>query len=393
MREYASPIDRAARRIAALGAALLFVAAAVHAQTSCVGVGEWAIPGGKRATASEILSRVSRETIVLIGEAHDNAEHHRWELQMLAELHALHPKMAIGFEMFPRRVQGALDRWVAGELTEEAFLKESDWQEVWGADTPQYLPLFHFARMNRIPMIALNVEREFVRSVGEKGFAAVPAEKREGVSQPAPPSEAYVARLFRAYSEHPERGKAPSRDDPAFRRFVEAQQVWDRAMAEALVDAATRLQGALVTGVMGASHISYGYGVPHQLQSLGAKHVASLLPWDANADCSRLASGYATAVFGVTKPPPAPPRQLLGITVDTVPEGVKVLTVASGSIAEAAGLRAGDVLFEVAGTAVKAAGEVRAIVFAMQPGTWLPLKAKRQNEVVDLTAKFPPAKK
>jgi hypothetical protein len=37
-------------------------------------------------------------------------------LQTLAALHVQRPKIVIGFEMFPRRLQPILDQWVAGAL-------------------------------------------------------------------------------------------------------------------------------------------------------------------------------------------------------------------------------------------------------------------------------------
>lgn len=382
-----------------LAAAAMFAAAAILAATpardgqACAPVGQWSVPGGGRIAAPEILGRAAKAQVVLLGESHDNADHHRWELQTVAALAALRPKLVLGFEMFPRRVQGALDRWVAGELSEEEFLKTADWSRVWGYESAFYLPLFHFARLNRIPMVALNVERDFVRMVGSKGLAAVPPEKREGISAPAPAGEAYLERLFATYTQHPEKQEpAPARTDPGFRNFVEAQLVWDRAMAQALADAAARNPDALVVGVMGSKHIAHGDGVPHQLQGLGIKHIASLLPWDTGADCGEFSAGLATAVFGMpaAQAAPAPPR--LGIFVETVPDGVKVSSVAAGSIAEITGLRAGDVLIEVAGTAVKTTEETRAIVGRTAPGTWLPLKAKRAGEMVELTAKFPAKK-
>ncbi len=63
-----------------------------------------------------------------------------------------------------------------------------------------------------------------------------------------------------------------------------------------------------------------------------------------------------------------------------------------GSVAEAAGLRAEDVLIEAAGTAVKTTEELKAIVVRMAPGTWLPLRAMRKGGLIELTAKFPPIK-
>jgi len=380
----------------ALAAAAVLAAAPARAHEGCAPEGIWTVPGSGRIAAQEILARAASAQVALLGESHDNADHHRWELHTAAALHALRPKLVLGFEMFPRRVQAALDRWVAGELTEEEFLKASDWSQVWGYDAAFYLPLFHFARLNRIPMIALNVERELVRAVGAKGLAAVPPQQREGVSDPAEPGEAYLARLFEAYAQHPEKkASAPARSDPEFRRFVEAQLVWDRAMAQALAAAAARDPDALVVGVMGARHIAHGGGVPHQLESLEIKRVVSLLPWDHEAGCDDFSAGLASAVYGVPYVPPAPsaaPPPLLGIQIETIPEGIRVSAVSPGSIAEATGLQAEDVLTEAAGVAVKTTGDLKAIVVRMAPGTWLPLKARRKGEPIELTAKFPAKK-
>ena len=381
-----------------LAAAMLAMAFALPAcaHELCAPPSVWTVPGAGRIEAPEILARAAGAQVVLLGETHDSADHHRWELQTVAALAGLHPKMVLGFEMFPRRVQPALDRWVAGELSEAQFLKASDWSQVWGYDPAFYLPLFHFARLNHVPMLALNVEHSFSHAVGAKGLAAVPTQQREGVSDPAPASEAYLARLFDTYSHHPEKGTStPARTDPAFQHFVEAQLVWDRAMAQALADAAARNPDALVVGIMGSQHVAHGDGVPHQLASLGVKRVVSLLAWSADADCSDFSADLANAVFGLPaepSAPAAPPRPLLGIQIEAVPAGIRVVAVSPGSIAEASGLQAEDVLTQAAGTAVKTTEELRAIVTRMAPGTWLPLTALRKGTPIGLTAKFPPAK-
>ena len=193
-----------------------------HTQTACVPAGEWTVPGGARVEAGEVLASAARSSVVLLGESHDAADHHRWQLQTIAALAAQRPKIVLGFEMFPRRVQGALDRWVAGELSEEEFLRASEWSKSWGFEAAYYLPLFHFARINRIPMLALNVDREFVRAVRDGGFESVAPEKREGVSPAAPASEAYVEWLFTVFSQHGGKGHAAGRNEPAFRGFVAA---------------------------------------------------------------------------------------------------------------------------------------------------------------------------
>ena len=132
---------------------------------NCAPAGSWTVPGKGEISVTDVIAAAAKRSVVLLGEMHDNTEHHRWQLQTLAALHAEHPDMVIGFEMFPRRVQKALDQWVAGDLTESQFLAASDWNAVWSTDARLYLPLFHFARMNRVPMVALNIDTRLRRSV------------------------------------------------------------------------------------------------------------------------------------------------------------------------------------------------------------------------------------
>src|SRR5262245_30501982 len=155
--------------------------------TGCVPAGHWVVPAtrGER-TASEVLAGAARSRFVLLGELHDRADHLRWQLQTVAALDAWRP-VVLGFEMFPRRTQAVLDRWVAGEMDDGTLLRESDWRRVWGFPASLYLPLFEFARLNRVPMRGVNVDRALVTWVGREGWAAVPASEREGMSDPAPP--------------------------------------------------------------------------------------------------------------------------------------------------------------------------------------------------------------
>ena len=154
------------------------------------------------------MAALARRPVVLLGEQHDNAEHHRWQLQMLAALHAHNPDMIVGFEMFPRRVQPALDRWIAGAHDVQKFLKEADWEKVWGYDPYLYMPLFHFARQNRLTMIALNIDRALLARVGREGWTAIPADQRGGLSDPAVASDPYMNYLAGVFANGHRRGGA-----------------------------------------------------------------------------------------------------------------------------------------------------------------------------------------
>ena len=359
----------------------------------CASVGSWTVPGGEKISSTEVISNAINQSIVLLGEAHANMEHHRWQLQMLASLHTRHPNMVIGFEMFPRRVQKALDKWVAGSLTVAEFLDAADWKHGWSIDAKAYLPLFHFARMNKIPMVALNIDSQLRKEISLNGFDSLTEDRFEGVTRPAEPSDAYLEYLMPIYKKHNRNAKnkdETSDDGLGFERFVRGQQVWDRVMAQALYSAWNRPGRPLVVGIMGAGHIRHGYGVPHQLMDLGIENIAMLLPWENNKACEQLVTGIADAVFGIASyvTPHFPRRQRLGIRFEMVQKGARILQIEKGSVAETAGLIDEDIIIEVAGLEVRQIDDVIAAVQRQAPGTWLPLKIYRGNEIIDIIAKF-----
>ncbi len=390
-----------ARRVvfgALLAASLIDATAA--ASSACLESGGWYALDGARPRAREapaLLADVARHDVVLLGESHDDADHHRWQLQTLAALYALHPRMVIGFEAFPRRVQPVLDRWVAGKLSETEFLAQSDWDKVWRFPASLYLPLFHFARINRIPMRALNVERDLTQAIAREGWDAVSKAKKEGISRPAPASAAYRAELLEVFQQHRREEKSPpaKADDRDFLNFVDSQLTWDRAMAEGLAGALRESRGEapLVVGILGAGHVRQGFGVPRQLRDLGVARIATLLPVDAQEDCGELVTGFADAVFAMPEFPedrPPPPR--LGVQLEQAADGVRVLDVTRGKLGEASGLRKGDLIVSLAGSAAKDVGAVVAAVRAAPEGSWLPLEVKREGRTLELLIKFPPAK-
>lgn len=370
----------------------------------CLVPGAWVRPDGaapQRVEGTGLIAAMAQRAVVLLGEQHDDMDHHRWQLQTLAALHAQRPHLVIGFEMFPRRVQPVLDRWVAGELTEAEFLQQAEWGKVWSMPAELYLPLFHFARLNRIPMLALNIDAELTRRIADKGWDGVPEGEREGVGRPAAALPAYEDFLFEIHSQHAQmrmhgKDKArPARGDAAFRNFVESQLAWDRAMAEAMVAGRARHAAAdgslpLVVGIMGNGHVRHGHGVAHQLAALGEPSVGQLMPVEAATPCAELPAGLADAVFAVPalrQPPPPPPR--LGVGLEDAEGGIRIAELTAGSLAERTGLRRGDLITEAAGAPVKRSGQLIGLIRRQPAGTWLPLQVMREGKAVEVVVRFP----
>jgi len=382
---------------------LALAAESAPPSVSCIAAGTWYSPDKSAPlSTSSVLNNVKGLDAILLGETHIIADHHRWQVQIAAQIFSQSPGMVLGFEAFPRRVQPILDQWVAGDLSEAAFLKSSEWDTVWRYDANLYLPLFHFARLNHIPMLALNVDRSLIHKVSKVGWAGVPQAERLGLSDPSPPSAEYIDMLGQYYSQHDNgkgqhngRPKRPGLNDPHFSNFVDVQLTWDRAMAEAI---ATTLKGKntrQMVAVIGRGHLDYGYGVPHQLAALGIHNVAVLEPWDTRRPCSDLRSAQgskiATAVFGLAlfNDAPVTAKPKLGVMIDTAQDGVHVSGILKESVAESSGLLKNDIITMAGGHPLKTTGDLIAIVQAMVPGTWLPLTIQRKEATMEMIARFP----
>ncbi|MFN3389628.1 MAG: ChaN family lipoprotein, partial [Allosphingosinicella sp.] len=231
-------------RVASL-AALLFLAAPAAA---CPPPGQWIDEAGQPVPERRALARLAEAPVILLGERHGTPAHHRWQAEVVAALARRGP-VVIGLEQLPPEAQPALDRLVAGAINLGAFRAESRWDELWGHDLEAYRPLFEVARARAIPMVALNIDRAFVRRVGRAGYAAAAADGAAPVGRPAPAPAAYAETLAASFRQH-----ALAAGPEALARFIEAQTVWDRAMAEAIVRARIANPRARFVAITGWGH-------------------------------------------------------------------------------------------------------------------------------------------
>src|SRR5208283_716241 len=136
------------------------------------------ISNGEVITFLKMIEEIRHSNIILVGEVHDNTEHHAAQLQVIKSLESLSANAAIGLEMLTSDGQNELNRWLAGKMEDEAFIKI--YLDYWSLSWQYYRDIFLYAKKHRIPMIGLNVSHEITQKVSQNGFASLtPGERRQ----------------------------------------------------------------------------------------------------------------------------------------------------------------------------------------------------------------------
>jgi uncharacterized iron-regulated protein len=220
-------------------------------------------------SARAAVEALRSNRIVLVGEFHNNADHHRAQLKVIEALHAAGHKVAVGLEMFRSDSQAALDQWVSGQIDEGRF--ESIYLDNWNYDWTLYRPIFTAAKSLNIPLVGLNVSRKITSQVAYHGFESLSEAQRgdlEGITCDVTP--AYRDFIQRAYGAH-------GHGNMQFERFCEAQLVWDTAMAKRAVDYVRKHTDTILVILAGSGH-ARKLGIPTQIEKLGSEPYAVVLP-------------------------------------------------------------------------------------------------------------------
>ncbi len=209
---------------------------------------------GRPIEWSALVDSLAGADIVFLGEQHDDSSTHRLELAVLEGLAARGRDVTLALEMFERDVQPLVNRYLAGEVSEEEFRAGS---RPWPNYQTDYRPLMEFARQHGWPVVASNVPRPLASAVGREGLSMIDtlsaAQRGWVAADLSCPDDAYRRKFFDAMAGMGGHGGADSAAAIAMlQRFYQAQCVKDETMAEAV--AAAFAPGRIVVHVNGAFH-------------------------------------------------------------------------------------------------------------------------------------------
>ncbi|WP_448682942.1 ChaN family lipoprotein [Pseudomonas nicosulfuronedens] len=208
---------------------------------------------GEQLSPTQLLDRLAAAPRVIVGEQHDNPDHHALELWLARALVDRRPSGSVLLEMLNPDQQSAVVAAQAAAAKGDApndLIGALRWQPGW--DWSQYGPLVIWLVKQPTPLLAANLDRSEIMDI----YRSKP-QLQGPASTAAPVRDALLQDIRDSHC-----GLLPDSQLPA---MLAVQQQRDRRLAERLKAAP---EPALL--IAGGFHARRDLGVPLHLQDLGA---------------------------------------------------------------------------------------------------------------------------
>jgi uncharacterized iron-regulated protein len=219
----------------------------------------WDVRRGVWVDEPALRAELSRARFVLLGERHDNPDHHLLQAEVVRALTGSGREPVLAFEMLDVEQQSAVDAALARAPGDpDALAQAVAWDQSGWPDWSLYRPIFAVGLERGLRIVGANLPSAQVKQLVLRGPEALPPETfaRLGLEVPLPED---TARAMRAEMLESHCGQLPeSMLDP----MVLAQRARDAQMADRLLTTASPDGAILITG---AGHARTDRGVPAQL--------------------------------------------------------------------------------------------------------------------------------
>ncbi len=328
----------------------------------------------------KIVRYISGDRVIYVSEQHDKVGHHKAQLEIIKLLHRRGVKLGVGMEMFQRPYQKALDRYIAGEIDERTFLRESEYFKRWGFDYHLYRPIISYCRENNIPVVALNLRKEISKKIARVGLDALTDEERSALpSHMDMSNRQYREHLHSIFNQH----TASMLGN--FDYFFQAQISWDETMAESVSSWLTAHPDSSMVVIAGAGHIDYAFGIPSRVARRMPGIEYSIIINDPGEDMVPEAGDFF--LFPPDEEQEGSPK--LGVSLTDDNNTLKVKGVMPGSPAARGGVKAGDVIVQFDGHPIRDINDLKTELFFKKLGETARLRVLRDGREIEIeTGKF-----
>lgn len=212
------------------------------------------------ASPEELRTAVAKARFVVLGETHDNPDHHRLQAQLLKAIVRAGRRPVVAFEMLDLTQQQALAEFLEGESDDAAALGPAvGWADTGWPAWSMYAPIAEVALANDLKIVAANLPADKVKAVAVKGYDALEPGRVEalGLHKPWPESRRETLRQV-LYVGH-----CKLVPKSALTGMMHAQRARNAIMAERMIATAGSGGAVLITG---AGHARQDFGVPLNLR-------------------------------------------------------------------------------------------------------------------------------
>ncbi len=217
----------------------------------------WSTATKKPMDEAQLEEAIAGADLVLLGEQHDNPDHHRLQARLIGSLVAKGTKPAIVFEMLTADERDALGAFMARPDRKAAdFGKALTWTERGWPDWKIYQPIMAEVLKDGLTVRVGDLGKAAQRAVGRQGLGALPKEFRTRSAVDTPLGEAREDGLLTLLEEShcrlvPKEGLRP---------MLGVQRARDAHLADALLAADAEAGSAVL--VSGSGHARKDWAVP-----------------------------------------------------------------------------------------------------------------------------------
>lgn len=247
----------------------------------------WDVKNSAVISSKNLLTELERADYLLLGEKHDNPDHHALQLLVTDAILQSNKLFALSLEMMDSTIQSKLDIIADQDFDSLDDLKSYlEWDSD-GWDWDFYSPLIQLAVNASVPIYAGNISTETMRGV----YAA---------PEPSPLQEIVGTKVMDQLLSDIDASHCGLLPESQFPPMVAVQQARDSAMANSLPQPQLNRLSVLIAGNY---HVRQDLGVPNYLPAtelaLGRDKIVSLAFMEVSEQLT-LAHDYVESTAGVS---------------------------------------------------------------------------------------------
>ncbi|MGE5217544.1 MAG: ChaN family lipoprotein [Chloroflexota bacterium] len=220
----------------------------------------WNVSAARFIDRQSLVERLARTDIILLGERHDNPDHHMLQAEVLRSLVAVGRRPTVGFEMLGLDDARAIADHLAAAPNDAAGLGTAvHWNQRGWPDWAMYQPIAEAALQAKLRIVPTNLPLATARKMTREGLAALGPGMTHELGLDRPPPEPVFERMAADIRD----AHCGYASEQSVKAMVDVQRAWDAQMAESLI-AAGDPDGAIL--VAGAGHVRNDYGIPVYLK-------------------------------------------------------------------------------------------------------------------------------